>query len=339
VDISRSGFAEAAAKFADNERRGGIWEVWGNYDIRPRKGGRSYVVAVEPDIPPAPNLKGNIERVLERTGGRVEPGSTADMLLREAADRREARKEEGRYSNDRVYRPLVDYPDLFLKFARLADEDKLDNAATPEGLDTDKNAATAKEWAKTYGVLGLATTESRGVRGPSTLGGKQETVAAFAREAWRANGALRLYEAATAKKLDVDLISPYMHPRRRTLLTRTPARAWAWALEAVASETQEKIAEHAFPALYGEVGRFVPGWAFENLLGAMWLQMFWLLTATEAPRKCKQCDKIIAYEQPEQPHGKKKRGRKKEKFCNKGCSDRYVYLTKTKPRRQAAREL
>jgi hypothetical protein len=339
VDISRSGFAEAADKFADNSRRGGIWEVWVNYDIRSQKGGGRYVVVVEPDLPPAPTLRRDIEKALEKTGERVFPGSTADMLLREAAERREARKEEGRYSKDREYWPLVKHPDLFLKFARLADEDKLDNAATEEELDTDKNAASAKEWAETYGVLGLATVEKHGARGPSTRGGKEETVAAFAREAWRANGALRLYEAATAEKLDVDLIASYMHPRWRTLLTRTPTRAWAWALEAVASETQEKIADHAFPALYGEVDEFVQGWSFKNLLGAMWLQMFWLLTATKTPRRCLDCGEIIPPEQPNQPQGSKKRGRKKGKFCNKECSDRYVYRTKTKPRRQAARGL
>jgi hypothetical protein len=71
----------------------------------------------------------------------------------------------------------------------------------------------------------------------------------------------------------------------------------------------------------------------------MWLQMFWLLTATETPRRCLWCDKVIDYEQPEQPQGKKKkRGRKKEKFCNKTCDNNYRYQTTTKPRRQAARE-
>jgi hypothetical protein len=291
-------------------------------------------VRIEPDeseLPPAPD-KGALEKALERTGGRVFRGSTADALIRSGVERRQARKEEGPYSKDRLYWPLVRHPDLFLKFARLADENKLDNAATQEGLDTDKNAATAKEWARTYGVLGLATVEKHGVRRPSTRGGTEETVAAFAHEAWRAHGALQLYNAATAEKLDVDFIASYMYPRRRPLFTRTPARARAWALQAVASETQEQVAEHAFPALYGEVFRFVQGWSFKNLLGAMWLQMFWLLTATETPRRCLQCDNIIAYEQPDQLQGTKKPGRKKEKFCNKKCSDHYVYRTKTKPR-------
>jgi hypothetical protein len=339
MDISRSGFAEAAAKFADIERRGGIWEVWAKYDIRPRKGGRSYVVGVEPDLPPAPNLKRDIERALEKSGGRVEPGSTADALIRQAAERRDARKEEGDYSNDRVYLPLVEYPDLFLRFARLADEGKLDDATTKEELDTDKNAEAAKDWAETYGTLGLTRVEPDefGFRGAYTLGGEADTVAAFAHEAWVANGCLRLYEAATAEELDAELIASYMTPRGKALHMSTPAQAQEFALGVVATQTQGRVAGNAYPVLYGEVGRFVQGWSFTNLLGAMWLQMFWLLTASEAPRRCRECGEIIPPEPPNLPPGTKKRGRKKEKFCDKTCDNRYRYRTDIKPRRQAAK--
>jgi hypothetical protein len=119
-----------------------------------------------------------------------------------------------------------------------------------------------------------------------------------------------------------------------------------WALNTVSSETQRKIAGNAYPALYGGVGRLVAGWGFTNLLGAMWLQMFWLLTAAEEPQRCKNCDKIIAYEQPAQPvRGTEKndrsagyRTRKDKRFCDKKCRDHYHYLTKTKPRRHATRE-
>jgi len=334
MGITENGFSTAADKFADEEHRMGIWEFWAKYDIRPQKDGRRYVVAVDDDLPPAPELKQDIEKALEKTGGQVFRGSTADVLLRKATKRREARKKGW------VYWPLVENPDLFLEFARLADGGGLDNADTVDGLDTDKNASALLGWAREHGVLGLTRVEPDhfGFRGASTLGGKADTVAAFAYEAWRAHDALRLYEAAIAEELDVDFIASYMPPRWRTLFTRTPARAQAWALEAVATETQGKVAGNAYPALYGEVGRFVQGWSFTNLLGAMWLQMFWLLTTAEAPARCRQCDNIIAYEQPEQPQGTKKRGRKKEKFCSKQCSDRYVYRTKTRPRRHAARE-
>jgi hypothetical protein len=115
----------------------------------------------------------------------------------------------------------------------------------------------------------------------------------------------------------------------------------------VATETQKKVAGNVYSALYGEVGRFVAGWSFMNLLGAMWLQMLWLLTATETPRRCRnwECDKVIAFKQPDQPaEGTRRndrsggyRTRIDKKFCNKTCRDHYHYLTKTKPRRHAAR--
>ncbi|HLL98722.1 MAG TPA: hypothetical protein VK276_06555 [Rubrobacteraceae bacterium] len=145
------------------------------------------------------------------------------------------------------------------------------------------------------------------------------------------------------------LIASYIgNPRHGLLYTSTPALARERVLNIVASETQGKIAGNAYPALYGEVGKFLQGWAFTNLMGAMWLQMFWLLTATEAPRRCRnwECDKIIAYEQPDQPvegtirnnRSGGYRTRIDKRFCDKTCRDRYHYLTKTKPRRRAARE-
>src|SRR5215211_4123896 len=142
MDITRDSFSAAADKLADKEHRRGIWEVWAKYDIRQRKDGHRYVLRVEPDeseLPPRVNLA----EALEKTGGVVAPGSPEEELMRQAVERREARKEGW------VYWPLVKYPDLFLKFARLADEGKLDDAPTVDELDTDKNAGAAKEWAET----------------------------------------------------------------------------------------------------------------------------------------------------------------------------------------------
>jgi hypothetical protein len=244
-----------------------------------------------------------------------------------------------------VYHPLVEKPDLFLKFARLADGGGLD-PSTVDGLDTDKNAGVALDWTWEHGTLGLTRSdEKEWFRAASTRGGKADTVASFANEAWRANTCLRLYEAATAEELDKDFIASRMYPRDKAFFTRTPARTREWALNIVATETQKKIAGNAYPALYGEVGRFVAGWSFTNLLGAMWLQMFWLLTATETPRRCRnwECDKVIAFKPPDQPaegtirndRSAGYRTRIDKKFCNKTCRDRYHYLTKTKPRRHA----
>jgi hypothetical protein len=336
-------FADAADKFADNEHRRGTWEVWAWYDIRSQENGGRYVLAVDPDeseLPPRVDL----ERALKKTGGVVHAGSHEEQLVRRAIERTRLRKEGW------MYYPLVKKPDLFLKFARLADGGGLDKSATVAGLDTDKNTGVALDWAGKYGVLGLTRgDEKEWFRGASTRGGKADTVASFASEAWRANDCLRLYEAATAEELGKDFIASYMHPRNRGFFTQTPARTREWALNLVATETQQKVAGNAYPALYGEVGKFISGYSFSNLLGAMWLQMFWLLTASEEPRRCRnwECDKIIAYKLANQPmQGLRKNDRsggyatrKDRKFCDDKCRNRYNYLTRTIPRRHAAREL
>jgi hypothetical protein len=327
MGINRTAFAEAANKFADYNHRTGRWEVWPKYVSRQRRDGERYLLATEPDdMPPRVDL----------ADGEISLGSPEETLMKQAIERSKARNEVWSYA------PLAREPDLFLKFARLADGG-LDQGDAGK-LDTEKNAAVALSWAHDYGVLGLTSVEDDGLRGTSTKGGEADTVEAFAREAWTANDCLRLYEAATAETLDADLIASYI-PSRARAFAATPASTRAWALGAVASETQRKVAGNAYPALYGDVGRFVPGWDFMNLLGAMWLQMFWLLTASEAPRRCKnwECDKIIAYEQPDQPtRGTKKNDRSggyitriDKAFCSKRCSNRYNYLTRTKPQRQS----
>jgi hypothetical protein len=341
MEIMESSFLSAADKFADNERRLGIWEFWHKYDIRRREDGQRYMLAVELDeseLPPRVDLV----RALEKTGGKVAPDSQEEELMKRAR-KRDLRKKGG------VYWPLVENPDLFLEFARIADGEGLDNADTLEGLDTDKNKGAALAWAREHGVLGLTRVKPDELefRGASTRGGKADTVATFAYEAWVANGCLRLYEAATAEALDMDLIASFIgDPRHNLLYTSTPALAREWALDTVASETQRKIAGNAYPALNGEVGKFKAGWSFTNLMGAMWLQMFWLLTSAEQPQRCRTCDKIIAYKQPHQSlAGTRKnnrsagyRTRKDKRFCDQKCRNRYTYLTSTKPRRLAARE-
>lgn len=275
----------------------------------------------------------DLAKVLERTNGRVSPNSPEEKAVREAVARDKARKESY------PYQPLVREPHLFLKFARLADGGGLDDAKTKEDLDTEKNTTVAKDWARTYGVLGLTLVEKDGQRGASTIGGKMETVADFAHEAWVANGCLRLYETATADELDVNLVASYIPAARwRAFYTRTPIMAREFALDQVATQTQQRLAGNVYPALYGEVGRFVRGWDFTNLLGAMWLQMYWLLTAQETPRRCKECDRVIAYEQPDYGVRGTRRDRR---FCEvdengkrDGCKNRYNYRTRTKHRRR-----
>lgn len=228
----------------------------------------------------------------------------------------------------RRYRPLSrPTAALFLEFARWPETEGMDL----KPLESDKNEAAAKEWAEINGVLGLSL--SRGFTvfdeasdaikyslglyavGPRNrnegYGGLEETVEAFAREAWVANMTLRLYEAATNPEgPDMSTIAGYMSDRTSNLIpslqgvsTRSlhggsPERARSWALQVVEEIVEDRIRGRVWPIpvrglgghLYGYAGH-KQGWAFNSLLGAMWLQMLWLMLGQG--RRCEWCGRLL----------------------------------------------
>ena len=64
------------------------------------------------------------------------------------------------------------------------------------------------------------------------------------------------------------------------------------------------------------------GMGFINLLGAMYLQMNWLMLAVAEVNRCRYCGRTISYASP-RPGGRKRRNDKK--FCNKSCRQSYAY--------------
>src|SRR5215207_6022949 len=236
-----------------------------------------------------------------------------------------------RRSIEGEYEPLLPpYEELFLRFARLADNGGLDDE-----LDTDKNAAVALERAEGYGVLGLTPAKEAGAWWGDPRGGPGDTVEAFAFEAWTANRTLRLYEAARREDgVNVETITSIAQetqlPRYRRLITSSPRMARDWALDQAAANVQSRVSRYAYPQLYRRTsGTSVEGYGFANLLGALWLQAMWLLVADDV-RWCRypMCNRVIAYEQPEKPSEHKKRERKKPKtyrnkwYCNGTCRQR-----------------
>jgi hypothetical protein len=106
-----------------------------------------------------------------------------------------------------------------------------------------------------------------------------------------------------------------------------------------------------FPTLYPSTGerQFVLGWDFYSLLGAMYLQLAWLMSAKgEEVRWCKMpgCSAVIDFEQPKPPKdpGRKKnvRGKYKtradKKFCSDKCKGKYHYHYREKPKRQRGKD-
>jgi hypothetical protein len=209
---------------------------------------------------------------------------------------------------------------LFLEFARWPEEFSMDI----DPADSDKNTEAAREWAEIYGVLGIDPPDLTvwgdspevieaflGRPGPDSLrdrdnrnearGGPKETVERFADEAWVANMVLRLYEAASNPEgPDVDIIIGFMPDQRdgwmdspsvRELYGKTPDTARSWARGVVEEIVGRQVRRRCWtiPIWDGSSHREV--WTFDSLLGAMWLQMQWLMYGQ--PRRCEWCGALL----------------------------------------------
>jgi|SRR5829696_2999447 len=250
-----------------------------------------------------------------------------------------------------AYAPLLE-DSLFLRFARLAEDERMDVPEMPlsqerlggvpdlaDDLDTERNRTIALRWADGYGVLGLTPHPRLGTWWPDPRGGDGDSVERFAYEAWVASTTLRLYEAATAGP-DVKTIE-----RIVGLGTfRTPNQAKSSALDEVDEQIQSRLDRHTCAQTYKRPdGERVRGWGFRSLLGAMWIQMWWLYTADEGEvRHCPLCNRVIAIKQgtPPDPLSTKRNARGKYKtridkeFCNDNHRAKYHYHHVTKPRRE-----
>jgi hypothetical protein len=229
------------------------------------------------------------------------------------------------------YDPLEEHPDLFLKFARLREQ----------GRSVD----TALSWAHEYGLLGCFEAE------PAV---RKEPLEAFFEEMDRAAAVLALYEAAldrhgAAGDAAVGWLIRKEFPSVASLdwylawedgMERGFWDGEGYAVSAAAFEVQRMVKRHAYPAFYVEPGttetsRLKAGWGFENLLGAMYLQMYWLMTSGEDPTRCRYCGRIVSLGRTS-PDARKIRSDKS--FCDDACRQRYHYHNNIKPRRQGKRD-
>jgi len=242
---------------------------------------------------------------------------------------------------DYEYQPLVRYPDLFLRFARLADNNGLDDE-----LETEKNEAVAFEWVKSYGLLGGGAEASVAMR---TRGGEPgDSLRGFTSEAWAAHHTLKSYEAATRPNgPDVEsLVKLTSEQDRDLILNSAQETVREWALWQVRLIIQSEIAGGVYPQVYRLAdGSCMQGLGFNSLLSAMWIQMFWLAAADHV-RRCKnqECSRVVSFEQPQQQaHPELRRSsrggryatREGKEFCSATCRYSYHHLTVRKPKRQA----
>jgi hypothetical protein len=146
-------------------------------------------------------------------------------------------------------------------------------------------------------------------------GTPEESVANFAFEAWEAHIVWRLYESVrTGGRVEEDTVIPFMSTDNKWEAAATwnitdeepvPVEArWVereifggdservrqWALTIVEDAVNVKIGNHCFPIVYGTPGSYKQDWGFRSLLGAMWLQMMFLM---QEDRRCLWCDKPL----------------------------------------------
>jgi hypothetical protein len=249
------------------------------------------------------------------------------------------------------YPPLRN-PEVVAALANLADD-----VITAEAVVT---------WAKEYGLLASSREDDVLVQ-PSLIGqgrisgyGCRESVSGFATAAGEVRTCLRIYEALSRPEdLNLEELSAEVRP-----LPGDAMRPWerqkgherAWLFGVLGRMVQMRLHEHCYPQfnIYTRgtypTGRFELSWGFHTLIGAIWLQMAWLLELLGDERSvsfCKlpDCRRVITFEPGKSAdelgtikdaHGKFKRnarGEYKDRsdrvFCRgRGCKQKYNYRKK-----------
>jgi hypothetical protein len=253
------------------------------------------------------------------------------------------------------YNPLSDTPRLFLDFARIAERPKPEEALA--------------RWIDQYGLLGFAHDSppwspeaSPEVVVPPTRyndrGGPGETIDAIWYEVYTTNSILALYEAVLnrdATKLKSLLFatddSEWRERRIQNAneLMKTTGCEW---IDVLVDRALGQVWEHvmslavfAYPAISPKgssderqlltIDSLNASWGVRNLLGALYLQFYWLVTSAGELSRCKYCGRIISYAPP-LPDGEDRKARKPRKdkaFCDSRCRQNFHYHNRIKPTR------
>jgi hypothetical protein len=214
--------------------------------------------------------------------------------------------------------------DLFLRFAHW-----VENPGMDKELETERNARAAKMWAEDYGVLGLNDPDetivglmnshrvtadylgmpwrgggaNRGRRNTARGGRPQESIENFAFEAWEAHIVWRIYESVRSREVvDVPSVSQFMSTFdqgeppitaswvERDIYSQDTELTRQWALTIVEDAVNRKIEDWCYPIVQGVPSSYHQSWGFKSLLGALWLQMMFLM---RADRRCWHCGRPI----------------------------------------------
>lgn len=271
----------------------------------------------------------------------------------------------------RRYHPLIETPHLFLEFARLYEARNVDNAIREWigkygllGLQRfELQEDTGEEdW--------LGSPKEDPPRFPGIMysieGGPQDTLVNFRREVYRANLVLTAYEEVLSKDvensyrgeldlttdeerltkafLEEDEADEYAGPRLSPTREATEALILV-SLGRLSVHMQDILEAFTFPRFtlrkpstpesvrgWWTPKLLSPSWGYHNLLGAMYLQFYWLTTSASDLSRCKHCTRAISYAQPI-ARNQDRKPRKDKEFCDSRCRQNYHYHNRIKPNR------
>jgi len=237
----------------------------------------------------------------------------------------------------RAYNPLVDTPYLFLEFARIVERKDPWQAL--------------RNWFQQYGLLGITAypdTENRehwkGIVFPrhyhDDRGGTWDRIEVTWELAYQANESLILYEAVLGR--DEEKLE------RALSLESDLEASGVERVDALINGALHQMIEYALGDLYVyaypditfpddnlTIDHLTRSWGARNLLGAMGLQFYWLITSAGELSRCKYCGRIISYAPPMPGSDTDRKPRKDKEFCDSRCRQNYHYHYRIKPRHQS----
>jgi hypothetical protein len=190
------------------------------------------------------------------------------------------------------YEPLERAPDLFLKFARLYEEPNFEMGAL--------------KWCHRYGFSGERDQEDP----VKLLRSNRMSISAIREEVSRARLVLLLYEAVLNRDEKAAL---------RQLPTKQSSNILERARDVATGHVEMVVSNHCFPSLvpvHPQSLEVKSSWFFKSLLGAMYLQMFWLMALGGNVSRCEYCARIISLAPP---HPEVRKPRRDKRFCNDAC--------------------
>lgn len=218
-----------------------------------------------------------------------------------------------------IYLPLEEEPDLFLKFARLQ-----------KARDF---RASVLDFCHRYGIPGFVRRPGRADEhraADAVIGATETTFSQIWEESRLAWAALCLYEAAlndNAKEVQ-DVLTQYSDVLGEWPLyyrgQSVEAEHASYVAIAQVSHTVNEMV-HLLCRLRLHDNRnsesnqgpsIIEGWTFSNLLGAMYLQMFWLMASGEDLTRCEYCGSVMSLGHTA-PEGRKRR--RDKRFCDDAC--------------------